>query len=374
MMTAYKDKQRGTWFASFHYKDWTGKDIHKYKRGFATKSEALRYEKMFLDTLSVSSDIGFAALVTNYLDYIRPRIKPTTMSGKTYLIESKILPYFERHRVCDIDSSMIIKWQNEMLSHRDNNGKPYSQSYLKTLNAQLAALFNFAVRNYGLSKNPCSSVKSIGKTRNKEMNFWTKEQYDQFIEHEDKPSFRVFFDVLFYTGLRSGEALALTYDDILPSKRIDVNKNFAVVDGFETFLTPKNEASVRSVSIPDFLYDELQEYVNGLYGYQTDERIFYFTKSGIQKEIHRVAKLAGLPEIRVHDLRHSHASLLVHMGVDIMEISRRLGHGSVKLTWDVYSHLYPKKDIALAERLNELRRNDPEPSNDEIEEEVSGDE
>ena len=276
MMPAYKDKQRGTWFASFHYKDWTGKDIHKY--------------------------------------------------------------------------------------------------YLKTLNAQLAALFNFAIRNYGLTKNPCSSVKSIGKTRNKEMNFWTKEQYDQFIEHEDKPSFRVFFDVLFYTGLRSGEALALTYDDILPSKRIDVNKNFAVVDGFETFLTPKNEASVRSVSIPDFLYDELQEYVNGLYGYQTDERIFYFTKSGIQKEIHRVAKLAGLPEIRVHDLRHSHASLLVHMGVDIMEISRRLGHGSVKLTWDVYSHLYPKKDIALAERLNELRRNDPEPSNDEIEEEVSGDE
>lgn len=374
MMPAYKDKKRGTWFASFHYKDWTGKRIHTYKRGFATKTEALRYEKEFLDSLKRSSDISFATLVTNYLEYIEPRVKPTTMSGKVYMINSKILPYFEKLRVCDIDSFTIIKWQNELMAYRDNDGKPYSQSYLRSLNAQLATIFNFAMRNYGLLRNPCSAVKSMGKKKSGEMNFWTKEQYDQFSEYEDKPSFKVFFDVLFYTGLRVGEALALTYDDILPDKRIDVNKNYAVVDGYEVFLTPKNEASVRTVSIPDFLYDEIQEYVNSLFGYRTDERIFYFTKSGVQKEIHRVAKIADLPEIRVHDLRHSHASLLVHMGFDIMEISRRLGHSSVKLTWDVYSHLYPHKDVVLANRLNELKLNELKPSSkDEIEEELSGD-
>ena len=114
--------------------------------------------------------------------------------------------------------------------------------------------------------------------------------------------------------MRSGELLALTPADILPSKRIDINKNYAKVNGEELFLEPKTPKAKRCISIPDFLYDDIQEYMAKLYGIEQGDRIFYFTKSALDKEIKRIAAKVGLPIIRVHDLRHSHASMLIEMG------------------------------------------------------------
>ncbi|MCM1212866.1 MAG: site-specific integrase, partial [Blautia sp.] len=162
--------------------------------------------------------------------------------------------------------------------------------------------------------------------------------------------------ILFYSGIREGELLALTPADILPDKRISINKNYAKVNGQELFLIPKTSKSKRDVAVPDFLYNDIQEYVSKLYGIKPNDRIFYFTKYALGKEIKRGAQKAGLPEIRVHDLRHSHASMLVDMGFDILEISKRLGHESVKTTLDTYSHLYPDKDTRLAGELDKLRR------------------
>ena len=155
--------------------------------------------------------------------------------------------------------------------------------------------------------------------------------------------------------MRSGELLALTPADILPSKRININKNYAKVKGKELFLEPKTPKAKRCISIPDFLYDDIQEYVSKLYGIEKGDRIFYFTKSALEKEIKRVADKAGLPIIRVHDLRHSHASMLIELGFSPLEIADRLGHESVKTTLDTYSHLYPDKDQKLADRLNQFR-------------------
>jgi integrase len=124
-----------------------------------------------------------------------------------------------------------------------------------------------------------------------------------------------FSDVLFYTGMRSGELLALTPADILPTKRIDINKNYAKVKGEELLLI-----------------------------------------LALDKEIGRVAEKTGLPPITVHGLRHSHASMLIEMGFSPLEIADRLGHESVKTTLDTYSHLYPDKDNELAGRLNQFRR------------------
>ena len=134
------------------------------------------------------------------------------------------------------------------------------------------------------------------------------------------------------------------------------NKNYAKIDGEELFLIPKTDKSNRIISIPDFLYDDIQEYISKLYGIKNTNRIFYFTKSALQKDIKYYAEKAGLKPIRVHDLRHSHASLLINMGFDIKEISERLGHESVKTTWDTYAHLYPDTDTKLADELNKLRR------------------
>lgn len=358
-MPAYKytlKNGKTMWYANFYYTDWTGERKHICKRGFKTQREAKEYEYSFMDQQNNSSDILFSSLVENYLDDMNHRLKPTTMENKRNIIEGKLIPYFSRLKVCDIDTIKIRKWQNELISFRDEKGKPYSQTYLKTVNNQMSAIMNYAMKHYGLSSNPCRAAGSIGKSKAEEMKFWTQEQYEIFSSNIQKSAIKLAFDILFYSGIRSGELLALTPEDILPDKRIFINKNFAKVKGEELFLIPKTPKSKRSIAIPEFLYDDIQNYISKLYGIQPTDRIFYFTKSALEKEIKRVAKKTELPEIRVHDLRHSHASMLIEMGFDILEISKRLGHESVKTTLDTYSHLYPEKDVKLAGELNKLRR------------------
>lgn len=358
-MPAYKytlKNGKTMWYAAFNYTDWTGKYKHTCKRGFKTQREAKEYERSILDQQNASSDILFSSLVENYFDDMSHRLKPTTIENKRNIIETKLLPYFSLLKVCDIDTIKVRKWQNELLSFRDETGKPYSQTYLKTVNNQLSAIMNYAVKHYSLTTNPCRIAGSIGKSKAEEMKYWTQEQYELFSTHIQKSALKLAFDILFYSGIRSGELLALTPADILSDKRISINKNFAKVKGEELFLVPKTPKSKRKVSIPDFLYDDIQEYISKIGGIEQGDRIFYFTKSALEKEIKNVAKKAGLPEIRVHDLRHSHASMLIDMGFDILRISERLGHESVKTTLDTYSHLYPEKDTKLAGALNKLRR------------------
>lgn len=358
-MPAYKytlKNGKTMWYSNFYYTDWTGEKKHICKRGFKTQREAKEYERTFIDHQSAASDILFTNLVENYLEDMGHRLKPTTMENKRHIIESKLLPYFSRLKTCDIDTIRIRKWQNELISFRDSCRKPYSQTYLKTVNNQMSAIMNYAVKHYGLTSNPCRAAGSIGKSPAEEMNFWTQEQYELFSKSIQKSAIRLAFDILFYSGIREGELLALTPSDILPDKRISINKNYAKIRGQELFLIPKTSKSKRVVAIPDFLYDDIQEYLSKLYGIQPNDRIFYFTKHALEKEIKRIAQKVSLPEIRVHDIRHSHASMLIDMGFDILEISKRLGHESVKTTLDTYSHLYPEKDTKLAGALDKLRR------------------
>ena len=344
------------WYANFYYADWTGAKKHVCKRGFKTKREALEYERTFLDKESANSDILFSSLVENYFEDMAHRLKPTTIFNKEQIFRTKLVPYFGNLKIRDIDTIKVRKWQNEMIGYRDENGAPYSQTYLKAMHNQLSAVMNYAVSHYGLQSNPCRAAGSMGKAKAAEMKFWTLDQYDAFIKTVRKPAHRLAFDILFYSGVREGELLALTPADILPDMRLDINKTYVKLKGEELFLLPKTDKSRRKIAIPEFLYNDIQEYISRLYGIEKGDRIFYFTKHAIEKEIKRGADRAGLERIRVHDLRHSHASMLIEMGVDIKEISERLGHESVKTTWDTYAHLYPDKDKELAERLNELRR------------------
>lgn len=353
-MPAYKDTKRGTWYAAFYYTDWQGNKKHTVKRGFTKKSEALEYERNMLNAQSHGADITFANLMKNYLEDMKPRLKPTTMATKEEISDLHITSYFGDMKICNIDSIAVRKWQNVMMQKLQPNGKLYSKTYLKSINSQLSCAMNYAVSNYGLSVNPCKIAGGMGSNKADEMKIWTKDQYETFYGYCLKPAFRLIFNILFFTGCRVGEALALTPADIKPDNRIDINKNFQSVNNIQYYLTPKTQKSKRSISIPSFLYREIQEYINELCMLSPGDRIFYFTRSAVEKEIHRVADLAGLEHIRVHDLRHSHAAMLIHLGVNIKEISERLGHESVKTTLDTYAHLYPDTDLELANKLDNL--------------------
>lgn len=186
------------------------------------------------------------------------------MENKRFIIDTKLLPYFGKQKICDIDTIKVRKWQNELISYRDDDGKPFSQTYLKTVNNQLSAIMNYAVSHYRLPVNPCRAAGSMGKSKADEMNIWTQKEYERFSNAISKSSMKLAFDILFYTGMRSGELLALTPADILSSKRIDINKNYAKIKGEELFLEPKTPKAKRCISIPDFLYDDIQEYISKL--------------------------------------------------------------------------------------------------------------
>lgn len=354
-MPAYKDKKRGTWYANFYYKDWTGARKHKCKRGFKLERDAKKWEKEFLDKLNQSSDILFSSLVEKYMADQSLKLKETTMEGKRNVIYTKILPFFGNVKICDITPLAVNEWQQTIISHRDEKGNPYKPTYLKTINNQLSAIFNYAVKYYGLASNPCRAAGSMGKSKADEMHIWTLDEYDSVIKNEKKPYYKVAFDILFYTGIREGELLALTPADILPDMSIDINKTFSVIKGVRQVTPPKTPRSVRKVAIPEFLYKEVTEHISLLYGIQPDERIFTFTKAGLSSEMKRLAALSNVQPIRIHDLRHSHASMLINMGINLFEISRRLGHESYKTTSDTYGHLYKNKDAEIAAQIHDIR-------------------
>ena len=252
----------------------------------------------------------------------------------------------------------VVVFHDESLKRICNaEGTVEGSTFVKTVNNQLSAIMNYAVSHYRLPVNPCKAAGSMGKSKADEMNIWTQAEYEKFSNAINKSSMKLAFDILFYTGMRSGELLALTPADILSSKRIDINKNYAKIKGEELFLEPKTPKAKRCISIPDFLYNDIQEYISKLYGIGNGDRIFYFQKTALEKEMKRVSERVGLKPIRVHDLRHSHASMLIELGFTPLEIAERLGHESIKTTLDTYSHLYPDKDQKLADRLNQFRKN-----------------
>lgn len=191
------------------------------------------------------------------------------------------------------------------------------------------------------------------------MQIWTLDQFEQFIECENKHAGHLAFNVFFWSGIREGELLALTIEDFLfdgvDEYKLNIDKNFEVVKGQEYLLTPKTDSSKRCISIPKFLYDEAMLYYNSLYEPDPKDRLFYFTKHYLLSEIKRVAKLAELEPIRVHDLRLSHASLLIEMGFNILMVSQRLGHDKIETTWRTYAHLYPDKEKMLAAQLDTVK-------------------
>ena len=205
-MAAYKDEARGTWYVSFHYNDWTGKNKRKLKRGFRTRKEALEYEQKFLLQQATNLDMRFEDFYKLYEEDLKPKLKLNTWRTKEVIFQKKLIPYFKDKKMNEISPADIIKWQNEMIKKRQADGKPYKPTYLKTMQSELSAIFNHAVRFYNLRENPVKKAGTIGKGKADEMDFWTKEEYLKFIECvKDKPISYYAFQILYWCGIREGD-------------------------------------------------------------------------------------------------------------------------------------------------------------------------
>ncbi len=353
-MSVTKDGNK--WMSQIRVRDWTGKTVHKKKRGFSTKKEALQWEHDFMNQSTGSLGMSFQDFIELYMKDMEQRLKPSTISNKRFLIDLKIIPFFGQLPLQAIKPTDIRKWQNSLTSYRDENGEPYSETYLRTINNQITAIFNYAVKYYGLNENPCHKAGSMGKKNADEMLIWTKDEFQQFIEAiKDRPEAYTVFMVLYYTGIREGELLALTPADIdLDKKTLTVSKTYQRLKGEEIITTPKTSKSNRTIPIPDSLCKCLKEHMSRCYELQPTDRIFPFTKSFLYREMNHGCKVSGVKKIRIHDLRHSHASLLIEMGASILLIAERLGHENVKTTMETYSHLYPNKQLEVVAQLDEF--------------------
>ena len=197
----------------------------------------------------------------------------------------------------------------------------------------------------------------MGSEKHKEMLFWTKEEYLKFAEAMmDKPQSYYAFEVHYWCGIREGELLALTPADFdLDKGLLSITKSYQRLKGRDVITDPKTPKSVRVIQMPQFLTDEIRDYLKSFYKVQPDQRIFEVTKSYLHHEMDRGAKEAGVKRIRIHDLRHSHVSLLIEMGFSALAIADRVGHESVDITYK-YAHLFPSKQQEMAQKLDMERK------------------
>lgn len=200
------------------------------KRGFATKKEALEWERDLLLRESFSMDMKFSDFVEVYFSDKGPRLKQRSIMTKRTLIETKIIPTFGDKKMNEI-----------------------------------TAIFNHAERFYDLRNNPCKKLDKMGRPNAKELNFWTKEEFDTFIRDfvEGEEMYRMIYRILFWLGCRVGELLALTPADVdLEKRTVSISKTYYRRDKQDFITSPKTESSNRKITIPEFLQKELKDFLD----------------------------------------------------------------------------------------------------------------
>jgi integrase len=352
-MSVYKNPDSGTWYSMCWFTDWKGVRKQKCRRGFTTKREALEWEREFLMQRQADVDMTFDSFVQLYEKDIKPKLKLNTWLTKESIIQKKILPYFKDRKLSEITAKDIMDWQNEIRSLTDSKGKPYSTTYLKTVHNQFSCIFNHAIKYYGLQINPAARAGNMGSEEKKEMLFWTKAEYLKFIDAMmDKPLSYYAFEMLYWCGIREGELLALTSSDFdFAGSSVSINKSYQRLKGQDIITTPKTKKSNRIIKMSQFLCEEMQEYIKMFYSTGKDDRVFPVSKHYLKHEMERGCKETGVKRIRIHDIRHSHVSLLIDMGFTALAIADRVGHESIDITYR-YAHLFPTRQTEMAEKLN----------------------
>lgn len=357
-MPAYKDqkhKGKTPWYVKFRYTDKEGNKKVKVKRGFSSRREAEEFEERFLQELAIDKDFLFEKVVEFYLETVNNRIKLSTAETKESVIKKFILPAFSGKDIRDITVNDLTKWQNKYLFEKDENGNnKYQPTYIKRVNGQLRAIFNFATKSKYLETNPVIDLLSVGKKDpDRQYYTWSSEDIKLFLSSiTDYENAHLAFNILFYTGLRKGELLALTIEDFnYENKTLKVNKTFSRYHGKDYIRSPKTEGSNRTVDLPQFLADAIQGYIDLFYKPSPNQRIFQVdSDSFLDTAFKAGCKRTGLPRIRIHDTRHSHSTNLSEMDVPLKEIGKRLGQKSK----NIVLHYHHSTAKGVSDLINKL--------------------
>ena len=348
-----------SWSVRFRYAE-NGKEKQKRLTGFQTKKEAqdgyIKFinEAKLKEPIETSEKIKFERLFEEYKAFTKTRIKESSYYDLCSKCNIHILPYFKDMYVQDITPKIILDWQNN-INH-------YSFKYKSGLRRYLHSILSYADKYYNIP----NKIKKVDGFRNlelkKEMLFWTPEEFNTFIEKVNNEIYQAFFYTLYYTGARKGEILATTWKDWdLKNGILNIDKSITkkVYGASWIVTTPKNQSSKRKISLPQVLIDIMKKYKNGREHYNL---VFAGEKPLADSNIQRVQEIAckeaKVKKIRLHDFRHSHASLLLGNGASIVAVAKRLGHTNIEQTLNTYAHMMPKEDDLIIEILEKTAKQD----------------
>ena len=348
-MPAYKDADRGTWYVKFRYTDWQGNRRETTKRGFATKRAAKEFEDEFKRKAQSNPDMTFQSLYDAYLEDLRQHTKESSFLSIDSTIQMHVLPTFGPVPISDITPIMIRKWQNNLNQYLTEQGRPLKPSSIMNINRRLSTILNFGVKYYGLTKNPMHVTGTQGKLE-KRIDFWEKDEFDAFLAAEPHALYKAIFELLFYSGMRIGEALALTTDDVdFAMGKYTINKTMTPTG---KITPPKTASSFRTITLPPTVNESIRDTFERLE--IRSGRIFPTNYANVHYHFRQAIKKSGIRPLQIHCLRHAHASLLIEKGVPITAISKRLGHTSPKVTLSIYSHATSDSDDNIAKLLETL--------------------
>lgn len=343
-MASFKKIDNNNWEVRFYISDYKGAKKQIKKRGFKTKSEANQFSIDYINLYEGKDNIYFTTLVDEFYKFKKDTLKYNTLKNFTYRID-RIKIYFEKLKINDITPLIIY----DFLDTFKNTPTIY-----KLILNDIKGVYKFGNQYYNVNDISKNIIMNIKKREKKDINIITIEDYhyiNNLIKNDDY-NFYILFNLLYFSGLRIGEATALTIKDI------DFNKNTITVNRTKLNKnktnSPKTRSSYRTISMPKSYIIILKEYIElFMYGIEDNDFIFFNTQQYYRRKLAFLIKKYNLKSFKLHDLRHSHVSMLIFKGYDIVSISKRLGHSNPTITLGVYSHLYNKIDT-IGQELEEF--------------------
>ena len=288
--------------------------------------------------------LSFSDLIDRFLTEKHARVRCTTFDSYTGAIERFIRPCFGKMTAREITPVQVRAWQNILMT------LDYKPGYLRKINSLLCSIFKYGTRFHGLFTNPAALAGPIiARKQREEIHFWVPEEYGAFISYVKNIEKRLIFNILYWTGMRVGELQALTPSDIdLERGTISITKTYRRKGGEDIISPPKTPKSLRIIFINRSLAADIADYLS-MYGPAINGgRIFRINLQTLRRAFYKLAAIARIPRIKLHDLRHSHASYLINNNCQIVAVSDRLGHEQIETTLDTYTHIYPKEPEQVA--------------------------
>lgn len=335
-MAVYRDEERGTWYFVTRIEQPDGTKKQVKRRGFKTEKAALLAEAKLEDEGIADEIVTFEFIAKEYLRWYQKRRKESSYIKISSIVNVHLIPHFKNKELRTIKQRDIIKFQDKLIENK------FAPSHIKKIHTTLSAIFRFAIKNEYTKENPASIVGNVDLKEDKRVNYWTLEEFKSFIQVVDDPLYYALFMTLYYSGMRKGELLALTWGDV------DFENNMINIDKTEynrKVTSTKTTSSTRKILMPKHVMRLLQQLKleknpkmsHVVFGEFYDS----ISTSTIDRRFEKYVAESGVKKIRIHDFRHSHASYLINRGIIVSVVAARLGHSDVATTLNTYSHLFP---------------------------------